>query len=67
MKKTLCFVLLLSAATAYALTARFTGNKKFVKTPAGRDAISCEYDLNGNKFWRDFTDLASCPATAETD
>lgn len=68
MKLMLVLSLLLPATgNAYTQYAHFTGNKKFVKTPTGRDAISCEYDLSGNKFWRDFVDLTSCPGTAEVE
>ena len=65
--KAIVVLLLLLPAVAYAATAHWTGAKKFTKSASGRDAISCEYDYAGNKFWQEFllSDQSSCPATVE--
>ncbi len=69
MKKTLLFVLLLLPrfSVMEAATAHWTGAKRYAKSPSGHDAIDCEYDLSGNKFWREFllSETSSCPATVE--
>ena len=69
MKKALAFVLLLlpTLSVMDAATARWTSAKRYVKSPSGHDAVDCEYDLSGNKFWREFllSETSSCPATVE--
>ena len=59
----------LAAGNAFGYTAHWTGVRKFVKSPSNQDAIDCEYDLSGNKFWREFllADVSNCPATVEVE
>jgi hypothetical protein len=69
MKKALVLVLLLlpTFSIIEAATAHWTGGKRYAKSASGHDAIDCEYDLSGNRFWREFSlsETSSCPATVE--
>jgi hypothetical protein len=58
-----------SAGKSYTHTAHWTGVRKFVKSPSNQDAVDCEYDLSGNKFWREFllANVSNCPGTVEVD
>ena len=74
MKKTLCFCLFFCATTAnvaraFTCYANRTGNKRYVKSPTNQDAIDCEYDLSGNKFWREFllSNVSNCPDPIEVE
>ncbi len=60
------FVLLLSAlaaAPAFAATAFWTGRQEQVQTVTYKWAWRCEYNYNGQKFWRLFEN--SCPSNVE--
>jgi hypothetical protein len=74
MKKALCFCLFFCATTAnvadaFTSYAHWTGNKRYVKSPTNQDAIDCEYDLGGNKFWREFllANVSNCPDPIEVE
>lgn len=55
--------LALAAAQAFAATAFFTGRQEMVTTVTYQQAWRCQYNYNGQLFWRIFQ--GSCPANIE--
>lgn len=66
MKKLIVAVSLFVASVAYADTAIWTGRSEYTTSVTGKAITRCEYDLYGQKFWRNFRG-ASCPATIEVE
>ena len=58
-------VALTTSGIAQAATAYWTGKMEFVQTVTYKSGISCEYDIYGQKFWRTYTNVMSCPSTVE--
>lgn len=56
---------LMVAAHAFAATAFFTGKQEMVQTVTYQSAWKCEYNYNGQKFWRVFK--TSCPSSVEVE
>jgi hypothetical protein len=54
---------LLACAHAHAGTAVWTGRQEQVQTVTHQWAWRCEYNYNGQKFWRLFRD--SCPSSIQ--
>lgn len=54
---------LLAATSAYAASAFWTGKQVQVTTVTGQIAWNCEYNYNGQIFWRLFK--TSCPSNIE--
>lgn len=50
---------------AFAATAFFTGRQEQVQTVTYQYAWKCEYNYNGQKFWRVFK--GSCPSSVEVE
>lgn len=66
MKKVLAaLALAVISASALAAQAQFTGNQRFVTTVTGRGATACEYQYGGQRFWRTFDGVSSCPYSVE--
>lgn len=55
------------AFTAVAATAFWTGKQEHVFTVTGKSAIRCQYDYNGQKFWRLFVERHICPNNIEVE
>lgn len=55
--------LLLASSYAFAATAFFTGRQEMVTTVTYQQAWRCQYNYNGQLFWRVFQ--GSCPANIE--
>lgn len=60
----IALTLILSATTAHAAMAIWTGRMEYVTTVTYRQAVSCEYNINGQRFWRTFT-TGYCPSSVE--
>ena len=61
--KTLLITLLLTlAANAYAVTAFYTGQMRYITTVTYQSGVSCQYRYAGNTFWRTFA-LSYCPSS----
>lgn len=56
---------LLLAGQAAAATAFFTGNMRQVTTVTYQIAWSCQYNYNGQLFWRVFK--SHCPPSVEVE
>jgi heme/copper-type cytochrome/quinol oxidase subunit 2 len=65
MKKSIAavIILLLAATSAFAATAFWTGRQEQVQTVTYQWAWKCEYNYNGQTFWRIFQ--TSCPSSIE--
>jgi hypothetical protein len=64
MKRTFAFLaLMLVAAPAVAALAFWTGRQEMVQTVTYQMAWNCEYNYNGQLFWRVFQ--GSCPSQVE--
>ena len=64
MKKVISAIALLSVLIpAFAATAFFTGRQEMVQTVTFQTGWKCEYNYNGQTFWRVF--VGSCPARIE--
>lgn len=62
-----CVVLfLLMGFNAVAAQAMWTGRSRFVTTLSGKAGVSCEYEANGQRFWKTFVG-ALCPAFIEVE
>ena len=64
LRTTLVAAGLLLVGTAFAATANWTGNMRFVTTVTYQQGVSCEYIYAGRTFWRTFVG-ASCPSSVE--
>ena len=64
--RALALVVALSSASAFAATAYFTGNQRYVTTVTGRSGVACEYSVYGNTFWRTFAAFL-CPLSIEVE
>ena len=64
--KKLALAVALFAVPAYAATAYWTGESRYVTTVTGRAAVSCKYSYFGNYFWRTFTG-GTCPSSVEVE
>lgn len=53
----------LTASSASAATAFFTGNSEMVQTVTFQAGWRCEYNYAGRTFWMVFTSF--CPSTVE--
>lgn len=62
---TLATALALCTGHAIAGTAIWTGNTRFVTTVTYQQGIACEYNYLGQKFWRTFVGIGSCPSSIE--
>ena len=56
----IALLILLSASSAFALTATWTGRQSQVQTVTYKYVWSCEYQFSGQRFWRLFE--GSCPS-----
>jgi hypothetical protein len=66
MKKYLIVIaLLLSSTSAFAASAFWTGRQEQVQTVTNQWAWNCEYNYNGQIFWRIFK--MSCPSSVEVE
>ncbi len=61
MKKICLACALAIPAIAFAVTAYWTGNMKYVTTVTYQQAVSCEYNYAGQTFWKTFVG-GTCPA-----
>lgn len=52
-------------APAYAATAYWTGQQEQVQTVTGQYVWNCEYNYNGQTFWKLFQ--TSCPSSVEIE
>lgn len=57
---------LLVASSAWAMTANWTGRQESFATVTGRNAIRCEYNCMGRRFWQSF-DGGMCPMSIEVE
>jgi hypothetical protein len=55
--------LILLSAPAVAATAVWTGRQEQVQTVTGKSAWNCQYQYNGQYFWRIYE--TSCPSSIE--
>jgi hypothetical protein len=55
---------LLIAGSAYAASAYWTGKSRYVTTVTYQQALECQYDYLGRKFWV-AVDSGFCPATVQ--
>ena len=62
---TLFVVALLVSMPTFAATAFWTGRQEQVQTVTYQWAWKCEYNYNGQKFWRIFK--MSCPSSVEVE
>ena len=53
----------LAASQVYAATAFFTGKQEMVQTVTYKMAWRCQYNYNGQLFWRLFEN--NCPSSVE--
>ncbi len=60
-------VVVLFAVPAFAATARWTGNSRYVTTVTYKQGIACEYDYFGDTFWRTFVGRSVCPISIEVE
>lgn len=67
MKKLFLGVSLLVASVAYADTAIWTGRSEFTTSVTGKSITRCEYNLYGQKFWKNFLGTTSCPSSIEVE
>ncbi|HZO54924.1 MAG TPA: hypothetical protein VFB63_19610 [Bryobacteraceae bacterium] len=64
MRKMIFAMAVLAAAPAFAGSAFWTGNVRYVTTVSYQQGVNCEYNYNGQLFWRTFVG-SSCPSTVE--
>lgn len=65
MKRLLAIVVsLLVTTAAYAASAYWTGQVRYITTVTYKQGVECEYNYAGKTFWRTFIG-ASCPARVE--
>lgn len=65
LKIIIAIVTLLSANTAFAITAVWTGNQVQVQTVTYKYVWKCEYMFAGQKFWK--LSEGSCPNSIEVE
>lgn len=63
MKKLVVILAAVAAFNAYAAMAFFTGRQEMVQTVTGRMVWKCQYNYNGQLFWRLFEGV--CPASVD--
>jgi hypothetical protein len=63
MRVAILFAAMLLSAQALAASAFWTGRSQQIQTVTYQMAWNCEYNYNGQIFWRVFKN--SCPSTVE--
>jgi hypothetical protein len=63
-KFALVIAMLTSANCAFAATAYWTGNVRYVTTVTYQQGVNCEYNYAGKTFWRTFVG-GTCPSTVQ--
>lgn len=63
MKKAIAMMAVLLMASSF-ITARFTGRMERFISVTGKNAVRCEYEIPGRKFWMSFI-AYTCPQTVE--
>lgn len=64
MKSVIAFIIFSAiAGSAFAATAFFTGRMEQVQTVTYQTAWRCEYNYNGQRFWR--LSQSYCPSSVE--